>query len=187
MVELARKKSRGAADVVVADMRGLPDLGVFDLVTCLDDSLNYLLAADEVGAVLHGIARLLRPGGLLVFDVNTLHTYRSIFTQTFASDEQGVFFCWRGETSPEIKSGGRATATLEAFVPTPAGRWARRCSQHMQRHHPQPTISALCAMADLDVVDVWGQEPGVRLEPNPAEAQHTKFLYLARRSATCTP
>src|SRR5215210_2132325 len=45
LAEAARK----APDVplVEADVRSLPALGRFDLVTCLDDSLNHLL--DEVG------------------------------------------------------------------------------------------------------------------------------------------
>lgn len=182
MVRLARSKSAGLANTLVADMRALPDLGDFDLVTCLDDSLNYLLSSAELGATFDGIARVLRPGGLLVFDVNTLLTYRSVFTQTFAADENGIFFCWRGESSAAIAPGGRAEATLEAFVPNPVGRWTRHCSRHIQRHHPRRTVSRLCGAAGLDVLEVWGQLPGVHLDPEPRESQHTKFLYFARRS-----
>src|SRR2546421_6661629 len=43
MVEEARRKVTGRARVVVADMRSLPALGEFDLITCLDDAVNYLL------------------------------------------------------------------------------------------------------------------------------------------------
>src|SRR3954454_2667148 len=42
MAERAREKMpTGAARVLVADMRELADLGAFDLVTCLDDAINY--------------------------------------------------------------------------------------------------------------------------------------------------
>src|SRR3954454_12293784 len=42
MVARAREKMpTGAARVLVADMRELADLGAFDLVTCLDDAINY--------------------------------------------------------------------------------------------------------------------------------------------------
>ena len=182
MVRMAQDKSAGAANVVVADMRELPDLGNFDLVTCLDDSMNYLLTDDDLARSLAGIARLLRPGGLVVFDVNTLSTYRSVFAQTFASDQDGIFFCWRGDTSLDIEAGGRAAATLEAFVPGEAGKFSRRCMRHMQRHHPQSTVTKLCADAGLEVAAVLGQHPGARLDACAEEAQHTKFLYLARRA-----
>ena len=56
MVELAREKGGGAADVLVADMRELPVLGEFDLVTCLDDSLNYLLEGGEMASAIRGMA-----------------------------------------------------------------------------------------------------------------------------------
>ena len=187
MVRIAQEKSAGLADVIVADMRALPDLGRFDLITCLDDSLNYLLTEAELAAALRGMAWSLRPAGLLVFDVNSLRTYRSVFTQTFASDEDGLFFCWRGETSTDVEEGGTASATLEAFVPGDAGGWTRHCSQHMQRHHPRSTISGLCSGAGLEVLEVWGQRPGVRLDPNAVEDEHTKFLYCARRSASIVP
>lgn len=187
MVRLAQSKSAGRAKVVVADMRALPELGHFDLVTCLDDSINYLLTDDEVAAAFAGIARLLRPGGLLLFDLNSLRTYRSVFSQTFASDEEGVFFCWRGDTSPQLAAGGRASATLEAFLPRPHGNWSRRCMRHVQRHHPLTTMSRLSAAAGLEVINVWGQRPGVQLDPIPAEHEHTKLLYLARRNTPTAP
>jgi SAM-dependent methyltransferase len=183
MVRIAREKCAGLADVAVADMRALPDLGRVDLVTCLDDSLNYLLTDDELGAALHGIQRALRPDGLVVFDLNSLHTYRTAFTQTFAADQEGIFFCWRGETSPAVSEGGQAVATLEAFVKTASGRWTRRCSRHVQRHHPRAIVSRLCADAGLEVLEVFGQHPGARLDAVPREDEHTKLLYLARRSS----
>src|SRR5919199_6068691 len=68
MVACAREKAGDAADVVVADMRELPALGRFDLITCLDDAVNYLTTERELGAALHGFARSLRRGGVAVFD-----------------------------------------------------------------------------------------------------------------------
>src|SRR3954468_12214028 len=63
------------AEVLVADVRDLPQLGRFDIATALDDALNYMLSDDELFAAFEGLARNLRPGGLLVFDVNTLPTF----------------------------------------------------------------------------------------------------------------
>jgi ubiquinone/menaquinone biosynthesis C-methylase UbiE len=181
MARRAREKAAGRADVVVADMRDLPDLGRFDLVTCLDDSINYLLTDDELTRTFAGFARLLRPAGVVIFDANTLRTYRSIFSQTFASDQDGIFFCWRGETSAELPPTGRAAATLEAFVPNPAEGWKRLCMRHVQRHHPQAKLRRLCRAGGLDVAAVLGQHPGVRLEGRADETEHTKLLYVARR------
>jgi SAM-dependent methyltransferase len=48
-----------------ADMRALPRrLGTSDWITCLDDTLNYLLGDDDLARALASMAGLLRPGGL---------------------------------------------------------------------------------------------------------------------------
>src|SRR3954467_11615980 len=73
MVERAREAGDASgAEVFVADARELPDIGAFDIAIALDDALNYLLADDELAMVFEGVARNLRPGGVFVFDLNTL-------------------------------------------------------------------------------------------------------------------
>ena len=74
MVALAGAKAPDAAAVLVADMRELPPLGEFDLVICLDDSLNYLIARQEMELAIGGMAANLAPAGLLAFDLNILGT-----------------------------------------------------------------------------------------------------------------
>src|SRR4051794_9325805 len=109
MVERAREKlPDGRAELLVADMRELPILGAFDLVTCLDDAVNYLTSADELAAALRGFARNLRPGGVAIFDSNTLATYRTSFAGDAALECDGAFFCWRGEASAEAEAGALA-------------------------------------------------------------------------------
>jgi SAM-dependent methyltransferase len=79
MVELARTRARPAVRVEVADMRELPRYGSFDLVYCLDDAVNYLLSAAELENALRAMAANLAPEGILIFDSNTLTTYRDFF------------------------------------------------------------------------------------------------------------
>ena len=94
MVERARQRSGLAdADVLVADMRDLPRLGTFDLATCLDDSLNYLLSDEELEDTLAGVARNLRPGGLFIFDMNSLAVYENLFSQDAVIETGEAMFC----------------------------------------------------------------------------------------------
>src|ERR687896_710143 len=55
MVELARAKAPGV-ELFVADLRTVEAIGRFDLITCLDDSLNYLTGDGELEAALAGLA-----------------------------------------------------------------------------------------------------------------------------------
>src|SRR5687768_8584321 len=96
MVELARHKAP-EVEPFVADMCALGELGSFDLITCLDDSVNYLLVEGELEAALASFAANLAPDGVLVFDVNTVSTYRTTFARDAIVDGPGVYLVWHGE------------------------------------------------------------------------------------------
>lgn len=81
MVEIAEKKAGTGVRLVVADMQDLPTFGGFDVVWSLDDAINYLLSTEELNQALEGMRRNLGPEGLLVFDLNTIETYRTFFAK----------------------------------------------------------------------------------------------------------
>ena len=182
MVDQARAKFDGRLeDLFVADMRELPAGGEFDLVTCLDDAVNYLLAPDDLLATFQSVARRLAPGGIFVFDVNSLLTYRTAFAQTFIREDDGGLFCWHGEATGPIEPGDAASARIEAFIETDDALWERVSSRHVQRHHPSGTIRAALDSAGLEHLASTGQRPGGRLEDHVDEAEHIKVVYFAGR------
>jgi SAM-dependent methyltransferase len=72
MLELARERAAPhgvALELVCADMRHLPDLGEFALVTVPFRALLHLRSDGERLAVLRALRDRLRPGGTLAFDV----------------------------------------------------------------------------------------------------------------------
>src|SRR3954454_9939369 len=99
MVAEARRKLPDPRRVGVADMRTLDLARRFDLVTCLDDGVNYLLGEDDLRAGLAGLTRSLRPGGLLVFDVNTLGTLRANYGGTHQHAVGDWRYRWHGHGS----------------------------------------------------------------------------------------
>jgi ubiquinone/menaquinone biosynthesis C-methylase UbiE len=184
MVELARDKVVAAgtwAQLFVADMRALPPTAPVDLITCLDDAVNYLLSADDLAAALRSMERSLAPGGLAVFDVNTVTTYRSSFATDFALDGPDSFLCWRGEAGGDFAPGDVAEAAIEVFEEEPDGRWRRTTSRHVQRHHPREDVQRAIEAAGLELVAVRGQARGARLEPRADELEHPKLVYLAKK------
>lgn len=181
MLAVARTKAPGAR-LVQADMRALPRLGEFDLVTCLDDALNYLLAERELEAALAGIRGNLRRPGIAIWDVNTLAQYRASFARDHTTDRDGIFLAWRGETAPSLEPGEPAQATVDVFAPARDGLWERRSSVHRQRHWPEPVVRAAAARAGLRIRAVHGQHQGAVLEPHFDELVHNKAVYVAARS-----
>ena len=181
MVALARERADGMAKVVVADARDMPELGAFDLVTCLDDALNYLVSDDELAAAFSGVARNLRPGGMLVFDLNSLATYRGFFAQDAVVEVDGALFCWRGEGDPSVGPGSLCSSTIEIFSSGGGDLYRRRRSTHVQRHHPPETVARLLDAAGLELIVRRGQVTGARVEPGGDDDRHVKLVYFARR------
>ena len=109
------------------DLRDLDPIGEFDLITCLDDVANYLTEPDDLTAALAGLAQNLRPGGLLVFDANTVASYRDFFGATVVVEEEGLVMVWRGLADDEFGAGGLARAALDIFSES-GGCWSRTTS-----------------------------------------------------------
>jgi SAM-dependent methyltransferase len=179
MIEHARRCAGIDPDrVLVADMRALPELGAFELVTCLDDAVNYLLSFDDLVAAFESVARLLAPDGVYLFDTNTLATYRAGFTADAVFERPLAAAVWRGETVEPIGPGALCSAAIEL-----AGEDEGAVSRHVQRHYPEPTIRHALTSAGLACRAVLGQSTGGVLHEDADEETHTKLVYVAGHAA----
>lgn len=181
MLARAAAKVGPGTETLVADARELPDLGAFDLVAMTDDVVNYL-APGELAAAFAGVRRNLAPGGLFVFDVNTLMTYRTYFAQTVVRDAQGCFVVWRGEASPDLPPGEAAEGTFDAFLATPDGAWERRRARDRQHHHPIDALAGRLRDAGLNIRSVHGTDDECRTGPLD-ELRHAKAIVVAGHDA----
>ena len=135
MLDLARERLGDRATFHRMDMRELPAPGRLRPVTCLDDSVNHLLTAADLRAALQGMARNLAPGGLIVFDLNTLRTLRTVFS---AEWDEAAEVAWRGVGDPHLAPGGfdvggaprargRRAGHRSPSATTRSARCSRRC------------------------------------------------------------
>lgn len=183
MLELARGKVGEEVRLSVADMRELPLFGEFDLVWALDDAVNYLLSDEELERALHGMRDNLAPTGLLLFDVNTLLTYRTFFAETEAFElEDGRQLTWRGDAAPDVppRSICDARLTVEDRKGATSESDGEVLATHRQRHFPEEEVLATLDRAGLECLDVYGHGlDGVPHQPLD-EATHTKAIFIAR-------
>jgi SAM-dependent methyltransferase len=173
MLELARAKVGSAATLLTADMRELPSLGKFDLIWAVNDAMNYLLSGEELEAALTGMRQNLAPGGIVVFDVNTLTAYRTFFSTETAVDLDGRHFVWRGLMSAgDVEPGSVNEALFEAEGEESLTH------VHRQRHFTESEVQLAIEAAGLRCVGVMGESEG-NLETGLNEDLHTKAVYLA--------
>jgi SAM-dependent methyltransferase len=180
MVELAAAKVGERAALSVADMRELPVFGEFDLVLCLDDAVNYLLDDEELERALTGMRRNLAPTGLLMFDVNTLRTYRTFFTEEVAVERDGMRLLWHGRSSADAapRSVNEASFEVEPLAGAPDPEVEPHV--HRQRHFPEEDIRAAMERSGLECLAVYGHGHDAIPHQPLDEDEDTKAVYIAR-------
>lgn len=98
-------RSRGLiAPAAVADLRALPFKNSLDYVTCLFDSINFILDEQGLRDTFRGLATALRPGGILYFDIVTERMIKLHFENQEWTENNGAFSTtWRSSYSFKTK------------------------------------------------------------------------------------
>ena len=177
MAACARAKAGRGARVLVADMRRLPLLGAFDLVTCLDDGLNHLTEPAEVLAAFRGMRRNLAPGGLIAFDVALVAAYSEAADAVVETG--GHLVARRGAAARLERPGATVELVVDVFSRRGDGAWDRRQMRRRHRHYPVGRIAGLLASAGLRVVTARGQRRGGELAATLDENRDRKAFLLA--------
>jgi SAM-dependent methyltransferase len=108
------RRNRGPLPCAVGDLRAFP-VRHADLITCLFDSINFLLEPEEVELALVKLAGALRDGGLLYFDVVTERMMVDHFAdQTWTETNGRVRTTWANHYDP-------ATRICETWVRVSTG------------------------------------------------------------------
>ncbi|MBN1530808.1 MAG: class I SAM-dependent methyltransferase, partial [Thermoleophilaceae bacterium] len=165
---------------VRGDLRDLGRLGEFDALTCFGDSLNYLTSEEDLAAAFRSAARNIAPGGVLVFDLNTLAAYRTTFATDRVTERDGLTFIWRGRADDAAPPACIAEATIDVLRPVAGGLLERIGTTHRQRHHPSATVAELLVRAELEPIAALGVRNDGSLIPEPDEDRLLKTLHVAR-------
>lgn len=76
--------------------------GTVDAIVCLQDSINYITDEESIDGLFWGADNYLNPGGLFIFDVNTLYKFENVLGKnTLTYDDDEIFYSWENEYIPE--------------------------------------------------------------------------------------
>jgi SAM-dependent methyltransferase len=163
--------------LVEADMRDFALDEPADLVTCMYDSLNYLLEPADLLAAFCCAAEALRSDGLYIFDMNTIYGLAEGWgTRDFVRwDSDDCFIvgrtCWDYEALTN-------TITFHGFV-RQGDLWECFIEAHTQRGYPIATIRELLEQAGLSVLTIFDPRGGDTEEPGPKTG---RVLVVARKN-----
>ena len=138
-------------------------LQLFDLITCFYDSLNYLLKENDLKICFQSVRKHLAPGGLFVFDMNTLFGLKYIWpVRTHTGCHEDLAWIWRAQFNDRKK-----IADMRMVIFAKKGRfWERFDEIHRERAYENETIIKMLEQAGLHVLGFYRcfkfRKPGVR-------------------------
>lgn len=87
---------------LLQDMRSFELYGTVRAVISVCDSVNYLTDPKDVTECFKLVNNYLDPGGIFLFDFNTLHKYRDVIgNTTIAENREDCSFIWENDFNPD--------------------------------------------------------------------------------------
>lgn len=144
----------------------------YDVATCFSDSMNYLTGDGDLLSVFTGVAHALRPGGYLVFDMNTeaeFATWDGQDVVTYDGHDYLVYNQLDYDAATRV-----ATGRIVWFV-REIERWWRGEEIHWMRAWSDADVFTALMRAGLDVRE--------RLSPEgyPAALDAPRVVYVAQK------
>ncbi|HOO27701.1 MAG TPA: class I SAM-dependent methyltransferase [Lachnospiraceae bacterium] len=98
------KKAESGQEILylLQDMREFELYGTVRAVISICDSMNYITEAEDLLQVFCLVNNYLDPGGLFLFDLNTVYKYRELLADhIFAENREDCSFIWENEFDEE--------------------------------------------------------------------------------------
>lgn len=164
----AREKAP-SAQLVCGDIRSFPLSKEFNVVTCIFDSINYVLSTDEITAVFENVYADLTSDGLFLFDIKTTLGFRNERSKILRDGQTLVVF--ESKFNP---SSSRHVFRVDGFIQE-EDRYRRYSEEHVQRAYPEEIIEQLLVEAGFSFTKHDGESFG------KARKTSRRLVYLCEK------
>lgn len=176
MLNEAMQKSLAANEHILFVCQSMQSLALpysIDTCVCTLDSLNHLTSAADVQKTFDGVSRYMSPGGLFIFDVNTVYKHRNVLSDNvFVMENDRVFCVWqnfpRGDNTVDI--------SLDFFAEKD-GVYYRSSEDFSERAYSDVELRSMLQKSGFEVLAVHGD-----LTFEPPKADEQRVVYIARKT-----
>lgn len=147
------KKEKSGSEILYLcqDMRDLDLYSTVGTVISVCDSINYLLEDEDVEDTFSLVNNYLYPGGLFIFDFNTVYKYETVIgDDTIAENRDNCSFIWENYYHPEEHIN---EYDLTIFAKEEKEELFRRFSEtHFQRGYTLPEMEHFVKGAGMEIL-----------------------------------
>ena len=147
LAEAMEKRAESGHDILylLQDMQDFELYGTVRAVISVCDSMNYLTDEEDLEYLFALVNNYLDPGGLFIFDMNTIHKYRDVIGDTtIAGDREDGSFIWENYYDEEERIN---EYDLTLFIPEQDGLYRRFSETHYQRDYDLQQIKIMLEKA----------------------------------------
>ena len=178
MLSEAQNKAYSAGQNILflcQDMTKLDLYGTVDAAVCTLDGLCHLPDEESVFAALQKVSLFMNPGGVFLFDVNSVYKHRAVLgNNTFVYDTDDVYCVWQNTL---LSDGVTVQMDLDFFEPvSDAGDYVRQSERFTERAYPRETLETMLKKAGYTVLDVFDGYLG-----KPAHDTSERLLFAVRK------
>lgn len=153
MLQIAMEHDRQGILYLCQDMREFELYGTVAAVVSICDSINYILEEEDLLEVFRLVNNYLDPGGIFIFDLNTLYKYREILGEnTICENRPEGSFIWENYYDEEEQVN---EYDLTLFIREEEELYRKYEEVHYQRGYELETIQALLEKAGMEFVTAY--------------------------------
>lgn len=170
----AREKVDGLPVLLLCqEMTELDLYGTVDSAICTLDSINHLTEERDVCRALKQVSLFLEPGGIFIFDVNTLYKHREVLgNNTFVYDLPEVYCVW------QCSCGENDTVAVELDFFEPDGeRYIRSQESFYERAYSPEQLEKWIVDAGMETLAVYEE-----MSERPVGEKTQRAVYIVRKS-----
>jgi len=157
---------------LMQDMRELELYGTVDAIYCSCDGLNYMLTEADFSTVLKKAALYLNPGGLFIFDLNTVYKYQNLLGEEIFTDTiKKSSYLWKNRYDSETCIN---EYRVSFFTKDTKGKPITFEEIHHQRAFDMETVTTLAQQAGFKEIKVFDN-----YSHNPPHDKSERLTFLA--------
>lgn len=133
MLTIASEKMYESGASIVYSLQDMRDFGMpyeMDAMISIADSMNYITSKEDLESVFSCAWEGLKPGGVLIFDLKTIHFFRDVLADnTYAENRDTSAFIWDNIYDEKTRNN---EYDLAVFIQNEEGSFQRYEENHFQ-------------------------------------------------------
>ena len=173
------KKYDSGSDIqyICQDMSSFELYGNADIIICALDSINHLSCPDDIKKTFQRAFMFTQPGGVFIFDANTVYKHKEILgNNSFILENDQVFCAWQNSYSSE---NNRVDISLDFFEKNDEGKYDRYSEDFSEIALEKEEICSYLESTGFSVLACFDDDSS-----DPVHDKSQRIIYVAGKNKT---